>query len=165
MHLAPDSPSCGYPEGLTRTRRQPKGKTNMSAKALAACCFEPAAEQTVATDNQVAESLAAEIQFREALWHEYRLEAIKAGLSSVQASEYASALSPDMGLVAGMSETTPVGRGWYYQSRLRAIERTISSGLITLTRWVKSKSIGRAAAAGASILAPDFRPWNAGSKS
>ena len=152
-------------EGLTSGPQQPKGKTNMSAKALEACSFEPAAEQTVATDHQVAESLAAEIQFREALWHEYRLEAIKAGLSPVQASEYASALSPDMGFVAGMSGTTPVGRGWFYQSRIRAIERTITSGLITLRRWVKSKSIGRAAAAGASIFAPGFRPWNAGGKS
>ena len=137
----------------------------MSAKALAACSFEPAAEQTVAAEHQAPEGLAAEIQFREALWHEYRLEAIKAGLSPVLASEYASALSPDMGLVAGESEMAPNGRDWFYQSRLRAIERTITSGLITLTRWVKSKSIGRAAAAGASILAPDFRPWNAGSKS
>ena len=152
-------------EGLTRTRHQPKGKTNMSAKALTACSFEPTAEQTVATDNQAPESFAAEIQFREALWHEYRLEAIKAGLSPVQASEYASALSPDMGLVAGVSEIAPVGRGWFYQSRLRAIERTITSGLITLTRWVRSKSSGRAAAAGALIFAPGFRPWNAGSKS
>jgi len=137
----------------------------MSAKALAACSFEPTAEQIVATDNQAPEGFAAEMQFREALWHEYRLEAIKAGLSPVEASEYASVLSPDMGLVAGMSETTPVGRGWFYQSRLRAIERTITSGLIMLTRWVKSKSIGRAAAAGATLFAPDFRPWNAGGKS
>jgi hypothetical protein len=137
----------------------------MSAKAIAACSFEPTAEQTVATVNQVHQGLSAAIHFREALWHEYRLEAAKAGLSPVQASEYASALSPDMGLVSGSAEAAPAGHGWFYQSRLRAIERTITSGLITLTRWVKRKSIGRAAAAGASIFLPDFRPWNAGGKS
>ena len=91
----------------------------MSAKALAACSFEPAAEQTVATDHQAPEGLAAEIQFREDLWREYRLEAINAGFSAAQATEYASALSPEMGLVAGVSEMAPVGRGWFYQSRQR----------------------------------------------
>ena len=40
----------------------------MSAKALAACSFEPAAEQRAATDHQAPEGLAAEIQFRADLW-------------------------------------------------------------------------------------------------
>ena len=137
----------------------------MSAKALAVYSFEPAAGQTGATDRQAPEGIAAEIQFRHDLWHEYRIEAINAGLSTAQATEYANALSPEMGLAVGVSEMAPFGRGWFYQSRLRAIERTITSGLITLTRWVRSKSSGRAAAAGALIFAPGFRPWNAGSKS
>ena len=111
--------ACGYREALTRTRRQPKGKTNMSAKALAACSFEPAAEQTVATGRQAPEGTAAEIQFREDLWREYRLEAINAGFSAAQATEYATALSSAMGLVAGVSEMAPVERGWFYQSRIR----------------------------------------------
>lgn len=85
----------------------------MSARALSAWSFEPAAEQTVAaTDRQAPEGIAAEIQFRE-----YRLEAINAGCSTAQATEYASALSSEMGLVAGVSEMVPVGRGWFYQSR------------------------------------------------
>ena len=165
MYLATDPPGFGYRERLTRTQQQPKGKTNMSAKALAACSFEPAAEQTVATDHQAPEGIAAEIQFREDLWREYRREAINAGFSTAQATEYASALSPEMGLVAGVSEMAPVGRGWFYQSRAGVVKRTITSGLIKLTRWEKSKAIGRTAAAGASIFARGFRPWNAGGKS
>ena len=130
MYLAPGPPGCGYREGLTRTRRQPKGKTNMSAKALAACSFEPTAEQTVATDHPAPEGTAAEIQFREDLWREYRLEAINAGFSAAQATEYATALSSAMGLVAGVSEMAPVGRGWFYQSRAGVARRTITSGLM-----------------------------------
>ena len=49
----------------------------MSAKALAACSFEPAAEQTVGTDPPALEGLAAEIQSREDLWREYRREAME----------------------------------------------------------------------------------------
>jgi hypothetical protein len=137
----------------------------MSAKALAVCSFEPAAEQKVATGHSVPEGVAAEIPFREDLWREYRLEATNAGLSTAQAVEYTTALSPEMGLAAGVSGTAPVGRSWFYQSRVRVVKRTITSGLITFTRREKSKSIGRAAAAGASIFAFGFRPWNAGRKS
>src|ERR1043166_4868742 len=60
----------------------------MSAKALATCSFEPA------TSHKAPEGLAAEIQFREELWREYRFEAINAGLSPAEAAEYATALSP-----------------------------------------------------------------------
>jgi hypothetical protein len=142
-----------------------KGKTNMSAKALATGSFEPAAERTVATDHPAPGALAAEIQFREDLWREYRLEAIHAGCSTAEATEYASALSPEMGLVAGVSETAPVGRSWFYQSSIRVVKRTNISGLITLAQWEKSKTMGQTAAVGASIPAPGFRPWNAGGKS
>ena len=131
----------------------------MSAKALATCSFEPA------TSHKAPEGLAAEIQFREDLWREYRFEAINAGLSPAEAAEYASALSPELGLVARAPGMTPGGRGWYYQSRLRVVERTITSGLITLTRWQNSKTIGRTAGAGASIFTLNFRPWNTGGKS
>ena len=110
------------------------------------------------------EGLAAEIQFREGLWHEYRIEGINAGFSTAQATEYASALSPEMGLVGGVSEIAPAGRGWFYQSRVRVAKRTVTSGLIRLTRWRKSRTSGRPAAAGASIFAFDFRTWNAGGK-
>ena len=137
----------------------------MSAKALAACSFEPAVEQTVATDHQAPESLAAEIQFRENLWREYRLEAINAGFNIAQATEYASALSSGMDLVASIAEMAPVGRNWFYQSRPRVVRRTVTSGLITLTRWERSKTTGRTAAAGASRLARGFRWWNAGGNS
>ena len=65
------------------------------------------AEQTVASDHQAPESLAAEIQFREDLWREYQIEAINAGFSAAQATEYASALSSGMGLVASVSEMAP----------------------------------------------------------
>ena len=54
-------------------------------------------KQTVATDHQAPESLAAEIQFRENLWREYRLEAINAGFNIAQATEYASAVSSGNG--------------------------------------------------------------------
>jgi hypothetical protein len=111
MYLAKDPPGFCCRERLGGPQQQPKGKTNMSAKALAACSFEPAAEQTIATDHHAPEGIAAEIQFPEDLWREYRLEAINAGFSAAQASEYASALSSGMGLVAGLSETAPVGRG------------------------------------------------------
>jgi hypothetical protein len=146
------------------TLAQPKGKTNMSAKALAACCFEPVAEQTVATDHQAPEGIAIEIQFRKDLWREYRLEALNAGSSAAQATAYASALSPEMGLAAGVSEAAPVGRGWFYHSRARVVRRTFASGLIKDRHWGKSKAPGRTGAAGASILARRFRWWNAGSK-
>jgi hypothetical protein len=118
----------------------------MSARALAACSFEPAAEPTAATDHPVPEGIVAEIRFREDLWREYRIEAINAGFNTVQATEYASVLSPEVGLAVGVSEMAPVGRGWFYQSRARMVRRTITSGLITLTRWEKSKSIRRTVA-------------------
>ena len=104
----------------------------MSAKALAACSFEPVADQSAATDHPVPEGIAAEIQFREDLWREYRREAINAGLSTAQATEYAGALSLEMGLAVGVSEMAPVGRGWFYQSRAGVVRRTLASGLIQL---------------------------------
>ena len=137
----------------------------MSARALAACSFQPADDQAVVLNHRAPEDLAAEVQFREDLWHEYRLEAINAGFSTAQATEYASALSPEMGLVVGVSEMAPIGRSWFYQSRAGVVGRTIASGLITLTRWEKSKTIGQTAAAGPPIFAPGFRPWNVGRKS
>jgi hypothetical protein len=137
----------------------------MSAKALAACSFEPPVEPTAATDHPAPDGIAAAIQFRENLWREYRREATHAGFSTAQATEYANALSPEMGLVVGVSEMAPVGRGWFYQSRAGVVRRTITSGLISLTRWEQSKAIGRTAAAGASMLARRFRWWNAGGKS
>ena len=136
----------------------------MSAKALAACSFEPAAEQRAATDHQAPEGLAAEIQFRADLWREYRREAINAGFSTARATEYASILSPEMGLVVGVTEMAPAGRGWFYQSRAGVVRRTITSGLISLTRWEQSKAIARTAATGTSILARRFRWRNAGVK-
>ena len=137
----------------------------MSAKALGTSSFEPAAEPTAATDQRAPEGLAAEIRFREDLWREYRREAINAGFNTAQAAEYASALSPDLGLFAGTAGMAPVGRGWFYQSRIWVVRRTMASGLIALARWEKSKTIGRTGAADASIAAPSFRPWNAGRKS
>jgi hypothetical protein len=137
----------------------------MDATELAARGIEPAAKQPVATDRQAPEGSAAEIQFREDLWREYRLEAIKAGLSAAQSTEYANALNSEMGLVPGVPEMAPVGRGWFYQSRARVVRRTITSGLITLARWEQSKAALRTATAGATKLARGFRWWNAGSKS
>jgi hypothetical protein len=137
----------------------------MSAKALAACSFEPVAEPTVPTDHQMPEGLAAEIQFREDLWREYRREAINAGFNTAQATEYASALSPEMGLVVGAFEMAPVGRNWFYQSQAGVVRRTLTSGLIELTHWAKSKATRRIGASGAPIFARGFRPWNTGGKS
>jgi len=162
MATAPPGP--GSRERLAATHHSPKGKANMSAKALAACSFEQPAEQTVTTDGRAPEGHTAEIQFREGLWHEYRLEAIKAGFSATQATEYASALSPEMGLVGETSEMAPAGRGWFYQGRIQVVKQTHTSGLIRLTRWKKSQAIGRTAAAGTSIFAFSSRPWNAGPK-
>jgi hypothetical protein len=136
----------------------------MSAKALAACSFEPAAERSVAPDHQAPEGIAAEIQFREDLWREYRREAISAGFSPAQATEYASALRPEMGLVAGVSEMAPVGRGWFYQSRIWVVKRTITPGRVTLTRGERSTARGRTAASAPPSFAGWFRPWNAGKK-
>ena len=134
----------------------------MNATALAAGGFEPSAKQTITTDRQAPAGLAAEIQFREDLWREYRLEAIKAGFNAAQATEYASALSSEMGLVAGVSEMAPVGRGWFYQSRAGVAWRTITSGRMELKCWGRSGAAGRTGAAGASALARAFRWWNAG---
>lgn len=136
----------------------------MTAKALAACSFEPAAEQTVATDHQAPEVIAVEILFRENLWREYRLEAINAGFNTTQATAYASALSSEMSSVSSVSGMAPIGRGWFYHSRGRVVRRTFSSGLIMNTHWGKSKVTGQTGAAGASILAGEFRWWNAGGK-
>jgi hypothetical protein len=130
----------------------------MSAQTLVPCSFAPAAKQTVAIDHQAPEGIAAEIPFREDLWREYQREAIHAGCNTAQATEYAGALIPEMGLVVAVPGMAPVGRSWFYQSRARVVRRTITSGLITLTRWEKSKTIGRTAAAGASIFAFGFRP-------
>jgi hypothetical protein len=164
MYLATDPPGCCC-ERLAGPQQQPKGKTNMSAKALAACSFELAAEQTIATDHQAPEGVAAEIQFREDLWREYRLEAIKAGFNTAQATAYAGALSPEMSSVSGLLGMAPVGRGWFYLSRARVVRRTFSSGLIKSTHWGKSKATGQTGAGGASILARRFRWWHAGGKS
>lgn len=131
MYLATHRPGFGYRERLTRTRRRPKGKTNMSAKALAADNFELAAEQAVPTGHQASEALAAENQFREDLWRAYRIEAIHAGFSAFQAAEYATALSSAMGPA---SDLAPVGRGWFYQGRPAVAWRTVTSGLGRLAR-------------------------------
>ena len=107
MYPATERRGFGRREQLAGTQQQPKGSTNMSARALAARGFEPAAGPTVATDHPAAEGTAAEIQFREDLWREYRIEAMNAGFSLAQATEYASALSPEMGLAVGASEKAP----------------------------------------------------------
>jgi hypothetical protein len=99
--------------------------------------------------------------FRDDLWREYQREAIHAGCNTAQATEYAGALIPEMGLVVAVGRT-PGRRAWFYQSEGRVVRRTIASGLIPLRRWEKSKTIGRTAAAGALIFAFDFRPWNTG---
>jgi hypothetical protein len=84
MYLAAHPPVFGGRKRLTRLRPQPKSKTHMSAKALSVCRFE----SSVATGHQAPEGAVAEIQFREALWREYRLEAVNAGFNAAQATEY-----------------------------------------------------------------------------
>jgi hypothetical protein len=139
----------------------------MSAKALIGCSFAPApaAKQTAGTDQQVPEPTAAELQFREALWHEYRREALEAGFSGAQAAEYASVLSSDTGLVPGLAEPVSAGPGWFYQSRRRVVSRTIASGLLRIRLREKSKTTERTAAGGPARLARGFRWWNAAGKS
>ena len=164
MYPAAGPPGFANRQRLAGTQRKPKDKTNMSAKVLAIYSFVPAIEKTVPTDRVLPKVLASEIQFREDLWREYRLEALNAGFSTSQATEYASALSPELGLVAGVSAMAPFGRGWFYQTRVRVVNRTITSGLIGHTRWEKNKTMGKRATSGASLFAPIFRPWNAGGK-
>jgi hypothetical protein len=137
----------------------------MSAKILVACRFESAGEQTSCINQQAPQDIAADSPFREDLWREYRIEAITAGCNASQATEYAVALSPEMGLVGRVSEMAPVGRGWFYKSQTRVVRRTITSGLISLRRRERSQTIGRTAASGAPVFATRFRPWNAGEKS
>jgi hypothetical protein len=163
MHLATDTLGLGYGERWARTQQQSKGKANVSAKAFAACSFEPAAEQTVATDHPATEGIAAEIQFRQDLWREYRREAVNAGRSAAEAVEYACALIPEVGHVVGKPTMAP-GRGWFYQSQISLVKRTFNSGLITLRRWEKSKTVGRTGAPSAPRFAPWFRPRNGGGK-
>ncbi|HWX19702.1 MAG TPA: hypothetical protein VN578_07330 [Candidatus Binatia bacterium] len=107
----------------------------MSSRISLDCRFEPANEQTIGVNLRPPEGIAAESQFREDLWREYRREALNAGFNPAQATEYAGALSPDMGLVGGLSGTGLVGRGWFYKSRSRVVRRTVTSGLISLRRW------------------------------
>jgi hypothetical protein len=104
----------------------------MSARALPACTFALAAEQTAAAGRHAPEGSDAEIQFREDLWREFLREALVAGLSAAQATEYASALSSAKGQVEGVSEMAPAGRNWFYQSRAVVVRRTITSSLL----WV-----------------------------
>jgi hypothetical protein len=136
----------------------------MSAKPLAARTFARATEPTVATDHPAPDGTAADLQFREGLWCEYRREALGAGLSAAQATEYATALSSAMGY-GGVSEMAPAGCNWFYQSQARVVRRTITSGLIELTHGGRSNAIGRITAAGASKFTRGFRWWNAGGKS
>ena len=128
----------------------------MSARALYDGRIEPTAAPPTAS------SPPSPYRFREELWREYRLEAIRAGLSLAQAAEYASALSPKVGLVEGIAAMAPTGRAWFYQGRSWVVKRTIASGLLALRRWEKGRSAGRAAASGIPIFAPRSRPWNAG---
>jgi hypothetical protein len=165
MHPATQGPGFDDGEQLAGAWQRTKGKTNMSTKALAACTFEPVAEPTVATRPQAPAGLAADIQFREDLWQEYRREAVNAGFGNIQATEYANALSPELGGVAGASGAAPAGRGWFYQSRPRVVKRTIASGLITFMREKRRRTLGRCAGAGTSIFAFSSRPWNARGKS
>jgi hypothetical protein len=165
MYLARDLPGFGCRERLAGPQPQPKGKTNMSAKALPACNFELAAGEKVATDHKMPEGIAVEIQFHKCLWHEYSLEAMNAGFNTAEATAYAGALSSETSPAAGGSGMAPHGRGWFYQSRSRLVRRTFASGLIKSMHWGKSKAPGRTAATGASILARRFRWWNAGGKS
>ena len=137
----------------------------MSAKTFAAWISQPATKQTAASDHPATEDTAAEIRFREDLWREHRREAINAGFSAAQATAYASALSSAMGLVAGVSEMSPVGGGWFYQSRPGVARRTITSGLTALARREMSKATWSTAAAGASRLTREFRWWIAGENS
>ena len=133
----------------------------MSAKALSAHSFAPApaAKQTVPAGLQPPEGSAAELRFREDLWHEYRRDALAAGFSNAHAAEYASVLSSEVGLVPGVAEMAPAGRGWFYQSRPQVVRQTIASGLIRIRLREKSKPIARTAAAGPTRLARGFRWW------
>jgi hypothetical protein len=133
----------------------------MSARALGAWSTEPAASRTLGTNPRTPEASAVEIQFREDLGHEYRLEAINAGLSPAQANEYAIALSREMGPVAGMPEMAPGNRGWFYQSRARIVRQTFAAGLIKLMEPGKIEVTRRNTVAAASVLARRFRWWNA----
>jgi len=137
----------------------------MSAKTLAACSFEPPAKRSIAGGNQSRRGRAAETQFREELWREYQSEAITAGLNSAQATEYANALSPDLGLLASRSGMVPLRHGWFYQAHLRVAKQTIVSGLLTLMRWKKSKATGRFGTSGIMSCTFGFRPWNPAGKS
>ena len=165
LDLSGHSPaSLWFPRAIGRNAAMAESQNNMSAKPLAACNFELPARRKVATDPKASEGLATPIPFREGLWQEYRIEGINAGFSNAQATEYASALSPEMGAVGGVSEMAPAGRCWFYHSRVRVAKRTATSGLIRLTRWRKSRTSGRPTAAGNSVFAYDFRTWNAGGK-
>jgi hypothetical protein len=132
----------------------------MSATTFPGGTFEPALAHTEATDRRALQGLGAGITFGEAVWREYRLEALNAGLSTSQASEYASALSPNVGLVAGSSTEAPLGRNWFYQSRRCVVNRTLASGLIALRRYEVSKTLGRTERWAEPVFAPSFRPWN-----
>jgi len=140
---------------LAITKEWLKDKKNMSARTSVATTFEPTAKQTktIATNLKATQVIATHNQFREGLWHEYRLEGINAGFNPTQAIEYASALSPEMGLVGGLAEMEPTGRGWFYQSHVRVAKRTVSSGLIQVGRWRNSRTRKRTAGA-----APHYSP-------
>jgi len=119
-----------------------ESQNKMSARTSAACNLEPTAKQskTIASNLKAAQAITTSNQFREGLWHEYRLEGINADFNPTQANEYASALSPEMSLLGGMAEMEPTGRGWFYRSHVQVAKRTVSSGLIQVGRWRNSRT-------------------------
>jgi hypothetical protein len=133
----------------------------MRARENAASNLELAAEQTIVSNRQSPNSPTAERQFDQYLQLEYQLEALQAGFNTAEAAEYASALSPDLGLIVDGSEPAPVGPGWHYQARPGLARRTVSSGLLTRARWERIKAIGRSSGAGTRIFGFESRPWNA----
>jgi hypothetical protein len=139
----------------------------MSARTVATASIAAASatKRIVAPGHQPPKPVAAELQFREDLWRQYRLEAIKAGFSSAQAIEYASALSSEMGQLAGASETLPMRRGWFYQSLPRVVRQTISLRRLELGDARQSKGAKRTAAADDPAFAFGFRWWNLGAGS
>ena len=153
------------PRTVASTQRQTKGKNQHERKSPWSLQLRTGRRTNSRHRPPAPEGIAAEIQFREDLWREYRCEAINAGFSTAQATEYASALSPEMGLVVGVSEMAPAARGWFYQSRAGVVWRTMISGLITLTQWEKSKATGRTEPRAPRIFARRLRSWNAGRKS
>ena len=138
-------------------------QNNMSARASAACNFEPTAKQTktIASNLKAAQAITTSNQFREGLWHEYRLEGINAGLNPTQARERAESRNGS----ARRHGRNGADWAWLVLSEPRSGGKA-NRQLRADPGWAmeKQQNPQMNRRRGASLFPFDFRSWNARGK-